>query len=91
MKEQTNQDIDKLFGIKFDNKDSARGINGQNLNLSPQINNKGSNLDSLKKTDFLNSSIGSISLKKLENSAGSTGANQSNLNSGVAPAAAAFR
>ena len=90
MKEQTNQDIDKLFGIKFDNKDSARAINGQNLNLSPQIN-KGSNLDNLKKTDFLNSSIGSISLKKLENSNGSSGANQSNLNSGVAPAAAAFR
>ena len=64
-----------MFGIKFDTGDSSRGAGGSgatklattstHLNLSPQIA-KGSNLDSVKKNDYLNSSIGSISLKKLD-------------------------
>ena len=65
MKEQTNQDIDKLFGIKFDNE--KKGGNTQKLNLSPQIN-KPTNVDNLKNTDYLNSSIGSLSIKKLDGS-----------------------
>lgn len=59
LKEQTNQDIDKLFGIKFDNETSS---SGNKLHLSPQIGklNSGANLEGHKKFEYLNSSIGFI-------------------------------
>ena len=54
LKEQTNQDIDKLFGIKFDDKTTSGGAK---LQLSPQIG-KGPATDGIKKFEYMNSSIG---------------------------------
>jgi hypothetical protein len=66
LKEQTNQDIDKIFGIKFDN-DTLPG--GNKLHMSPTIG-KPTNVDQLKQqlsqgggTDYLNSSIGFLNKK----------------------------
>ena len=55
--EKQDQDIDKLFGIKFDNETSSSG-NKLQLHMSPQIGKLSSGIEGHKKYEYLNSSIG---------------------------------